>query len=440
MDSARLLLLGVSHRTAPLEVREALAFAPAQVKEALDVARRDGVLHESLILSTCNRTEVYALSADPERAEAYVRDLVRRLKGSDFLQPGPHRYRHQDRETVAHLFRVAAGVDSMVLGEPQILGQVKDALDLGTEGRAVGPFIGRLLMEAVRVGKRARAETEIGAGAVSVASAAVALTRKIFSDLAGKRVLVVGAGETGRLAARHFAEQRPAEIVIVNRTLERAESLAAELDGRALPLSALPEALARADVLVTATGSPGPLISAEHLRLAMRERGRRPMVVMDIAVPRDVDPAAARLDNVFLHSIDALRALVDQNLTRRRHAVPRVLAIVDEEVARFFDWVRALGVTPVVRALREHFESLREAELERHRKHFDPALHARLDALTRALVNKLLHQPTTAIKGFDRSTHEGLLRLDAARELFGLALAEEPSPETEGAELRARAG
>lgn len=415
-----LLVVGLSHRTAPLEVRESIVFEPEQVLEALRSTRADEVLHETMILSTCNRTEVYSLSSDPTRAEAYVREFVSRFKGNDAMHARDYSYAYRDRETARHLFRVAAGIDSMVLGEAEILGQVKEAYNLACEGGSAGVLLNRLLSAALRVGKRARAETAIGAGAVSIASAAVALTTKIFSDLSDKRILVVGAGDTGSLAARHFAKLRPAGLLIANRTLESAVAVAEELSGNALPLAELASALAVADVVVCATRFPGALIDADLVRRVMRPRGDRPLVIVDIAVPRNVDPAVDRLDSVFSYSIDALQTIVDANLVRRRREVPRVEAIIDEEVDSFFKWVRSLEVTPVVRALRERFEQIRAEEVRRHERDFDGAARERLDALTQGLVNKLLHGPTVRIKQFDLDSEDGLVRLDTVRDLFGL--------------------
>lgn len=419
-----LQVVGMSHRTAPIDAREALAFEPAQVRDALRLAKEEDALRETLILSTCNRTEAYCLAADPERAEARLRDLVSRLKGRDLLGPGPHRYLHRQVEAVRHLLRVASGLDSMVLGEMQILGQVKDAHSLAREAGATGPVLDRLLGSALHAGKRARAETEIGAGAVSVASAAVALATKVFGDLGRRHVLVVGAGETGRLAARHFGESRPARLLIANRTLAKAEELAAELGGEALPLGALPEALSRVDVVVCATRAPGVVISEELVRRVVRERPDRPLVLVDIAVPRDVDPAVARLENVFLYPIDAVETLVDQNLARRRREVPRVEAIVEEETERFLAWMRSLGAVPLLRELREHFERVRAEEVGKSLKHFSLAEQERIEHLTKALINKLLHLPTTRLKALDPASEAGLARLHVVRELFDLGAGE----------------
>jgi glutamyl-tRNA reductase len=243
---------------------------------------------------------------------------------------------------------------------------------------------------------------------------------RIFSDLSEKKVLLVGAGETGRLAAKHFAEAHPAKILIANRTFDKARAIADELGGEAIPLEALPGAIQQADVVVCATRAPGVMIDARMVKHAMRERGSRSLVFVDIAVPRDVDPAVAKLDNVFLYSIDALQTIVDQNLARRRREAPRVEAIVAEEVDRFFQWMRSLEATPIVRQLCDRFEKIRAEELQRHLSHLPNADRERLEALTKGIVNKLLHNPITRIKAFDLESEDGLIRLDAVRELFAL--------------------
>jgi glutamyl-tRNA reductase len=431
MSQPELVVVGCNHKTAPLEVRESLTFAPEQVREALRLARGEKVLQETMILSTCNRTEFYSLSTDPARAEAYVREMVSRFKGSDLLGAGPYSYTYRERDMVRHLFRVAAGLDSMMLGEMQILGQVKDAYELACEGGGAGLFLHRLLASAFRTGKRARTETEIGAGAVSFASAAVSLTTKIFSELTDKRVLVIGAGEFGRLAAQHFASEKPAALMITNRTPERAKALADELGGELVPYGDLFPSVVRADVVVCATRAPGPVITTDLARRAMRERAGRVLVCVDLAMPRDVDPAVAKLDNVFVYALEALKTIMEQNLSRRRREVPRVEGIVEDEVEKFFLWARSLEVTPVVRELRERFEAIRQEELRKHMSQFREDQRGHVEALTRSLVNKLLHHPTTRIKGFDLESEDGLVRLDAVRELFDLQAKDAPGPITD---------
>jgi glutamyl-tRNA reductase len=412
-------MLGVNHRSAPVERRELIALSLEEGRLALRGLAADAGLSECALLSTCNRTEIYAFSSDVDAAERSIRAGFVKLRGADLLEPGPHRYRLLGPEAASHLMRVAGGVDSMVLGEMQILGQVKDAYALAREEGALGVRMDKLMATAVRAGKRARAETAIGAGAVSVASAAVSLAAKVFDDLSGRSVVVVGAGETGRLAGQHFAERSPGRLRIANRTPERAAAVAAELNGEGVPLTELGAALADADVAVCATGSPAPVVTPEMVAKAMRRRPNRPLVLIDIAVPRNVDPAAER-ENVFLYAIDALQTIVDQSLARRRREVPRVEEIVREECDRYFGWLRGLDATPVLRELREHFERVRVAEVRKSLRHFSKDEQDRVERLTRSLVNKLLHLPTTRLKTIEPGSPTGLTRLDTVRELFGL--------------------
>jgi glutamyl-tRNA reductase len=409
-----LMLLGVNHRTAGVAERERLAYDDEQARAAL--AARGEALPEAFILSTCNRVEVYGFSPSPEEAAARLRQMLGRAASA----PASGRHEASGVDAARHLLRVAAGLDSMVLGEMQILGQVKEAWDRARSAGSVGPQLDRLLATAVHVGKRARAETAIGTGAVSVASAAVTLATRVLADLDERRVLVVGAGQTGGLVARHFAERRPREILVASRRLERAEALAAAVGGRALGIEALEPALAEADVAVSATSASGVVVTREAVERAMRGRGDRPLVIVDIAVPRDVEPSVAEIDNVFLHPIDALRAVVDRSLARRRAEVPRVEAIVEQECHSLFEWLRGRDATPVVRELREHFERVRTAELERSLRHFPESERERVERLTRSLINKLLHLPTTRLKDCTCGPERGRDRIAAARELFAL--------------------
>jgi glutamyl-tRNA reductase len=421
----------VNHRTAPVELRERLAFSPEETHASLRELCASPAIEEAMLLSTCNRTEVYVLSPEAAAGEGEVRAKLQSAKGADLLAPGDHRYLLRHREAARQLLRVTTGLDSMVLGEMQILGQVKSAFALAREAGAAGRRLERLLAVAIHAGKRSRAETEIGAGSVSVASAAVSLAAKVFGELKQRRVLVVGAGQTGALAARHFAEQHPEELLIANRGLERAETVAKELGARALPLASLSEVLPSADVVLCATRSVGSVITDTMVKDAMAERPRRPLLLVDLAVPRDIEPAAAGRDNVFLYPIDALRTIVDRNLARRQGEVPRVEAIVEEECDRYFEWLTGLGVAPVVRELRDVFESMRAAEVSKSLKHFSPGERERVERLTKALVNKLLHRPTTQIKAIDIGSERGLDRLDTVRDLFGLSGEGHDGPETE---------
>jgi glutamyl-tRNA reductase len=413
-------MLGTSHRTADLATRESLAFSPEEAKDLLREAVGGATVHEAAALCTCNRTELYAVVDDVESAAMCVREAVRRRRPGDPLAPGEALSPRVGAEAALHLHRVAAGLDSMGVGEKQVLGQVKQAWCDARGADALGSVLDKLFASAVHAGKRARTETEIDAGAVSLASAAVALAGKVCGDLEGRDLAVVGAGETARLAAVHFAERRPSRLRIVNRTRERALALAADVGAEAWPLERLLEVLAEADVVAFATRAPHAIARAGEVAAALRHRPHRPLVLLDLAVPRDVEPEAGTLESVFLYPIDALRGLVDQSLARRRREVPRAEAIALEECGRFLAWWRGLGATPVVRELREHFERVRAEEVARSRRHFSPQEHERFDRLTQSLVNKLLHLPTTRLKSMDAASREGARRLDAVRELFAL--------------------
>lgn len=416
-----ILVCGVSHKTAPAELREALVFAPDELATTLP-GLVGGAVGELAVVSTCNRTELYACAREPAAAARALCAQLSRLKGV-VVAPGSPLYVLTGIEAARHLFRVAAGLDSLVLGEQEILGQVRDAAALARQAGSAGPILDRLFSAALHLGKRAHTETRIGAGAVSVASAAVALAAKVFGDLSGRSVLVVGAGETGRLAAQRFRERAPGSLLIANRTIEKAERLAAALAGQALPLGRLAQALATADVVVCATRSPGYVIDAAMVAHAMRQRPQRPLVLLDIAAPRDVDPAAGRVDNVFVHAMDALRTVVDQGLARRQAEVPRVLALVEQESLHFQEWLEGREAAPLLRQLRDHFERVRAEEVGKSLPRFQPADRELVERVTKSIVNKLLHLPTTRLKAADAAAAERSERAHVLRELFALGRA-----------------
>jgi glutamyl-tRNA reductase len=416
-----LLLLGVNHRTASLADREALALEPEAIARLLIDLVGHGTIDEALVLSTCNRTEFYAVADDLAQAAERVRASVARLKGVQLAEPGASVYQHSGNAASRHLFRVASGLDSMVVGETQILSQVKDAFALARDSGATGPILDRLIESALRAGKRARTETGIGAGVVSVASAACELARRSMPTIEDCRVVVIGAGETSRLAAQHLGRYFPGAVTIVNRSRDRGIALALEVGGRALPLDQLADAVANADLVVSATRAPGTLLSAAVVAQAMAGRAR-PMTIIDLAVPRDVDAEAAAIPSVTLHSIDAIQTVVERSLAQRASEMPRVEAIVQEEMLKFDGWRRSLDAMPVVRDLREHFERVRLEELDRALGNASGEERARADRLTRALVNRLLHLPTVRLKDVDPASDEGASRLRAARELFALGV------------------
>ncbi|MDE3154142.1 MAG: glutamyl-tRNA reductase [Acidobacteriota bacterium] len=419
----QILLVGVSHRTAPIDIRERLDFSSRGLDQALHelMARRIG--REAVVLSTCNRAEIYVACDSAERTKRELGAFI-----SDFheVPPAaltPHLYDKVDAEAVQHLFRVAAGLDSLVVGEPQILGQVKDAFSVAGDQGAAGPLLTRLFHSSFVVGKRVRAETALAEGAVSVSYAAVSLAKKIFGRLQGRRVLVVGAGEMGKLTAVHLKAQGIEEIVITSRTLAHAEALAAEIpESQPVPWERLSDELARADIVVSATGAPRPILDRARIAEATGAGRRRPLFIIDIALPRDVDPAAGDIAQVFLYNIDDLQAIVQENLSRRSSEVTSANTIVDEEVEKFAAWVRARSAVPTVVALRQRFEAIRQSELQRLEPKLaglSPDARARVDEITRLLVEKLLIRPTEQLKALPDSDTMTLYA-DAVTRLFDL--------------------
>jgi glutamyl-tRNA reductase len=417
----RLFAVGVSHRTAPVELRETVDFARRGLPVALEALRQRNLAPETVVLSTCNRAEIYAGAESEAAAESFGR-FIGEFNGVSWETLAPHLVTYRGSEAVDHLFRVAAGLDSLVVGEPQILGQVKEAFSAAAELKATGALTHRLFTTAFSVGKRVRSETGLGEGAVSVSYAAIALARKIFGRLKGLHVLILGAGEMATLTGTHLRAQEVGQLTIASRTLSSAESLAADLHGQAVPWSSLPPALSAADIVVTATGSPEVVLTRARVEEAMRPRRGRPLFVIDIAVPRDVDPEVGALDQVFLYNIDDLQGIVKENLARRTTEVQRAETIVREEVDRFRAWMQSRGVVPTVVALRQQFEAIRRAELQRLEPKLaslPPEARARVDEITHLIVEKLLLTPTEQLKGADDEAM-ALAYADALNRLFKL--------------------
>jgi glutamyl-tRNA reductase len=416
-------VLGVSHHTAPVEVRERMVFSPEEAREAMTALAHQGAT-EVVVLTTCNRTEFYLTGGDAD-VPAGVERLLAERAGMSREEVACHLYRHHAGAAAEHLFRVTSSLDSMIVGEAQIQGQVKAALRDAraiASPRVVGPVLGRLFEHAAAVGARVRTETDLGEGAASVASAAVQLARKIFGSLAGRRALVVGAGEMSKLALTAFAAEGVSDIGVANRSAVAAAELAHRVGGRAVDYGAVWSELDRVDIVVTATGAPHRILDAERLRSALPGGPRRPILLLDIALPRDVDGSVAELENVFLYDIDDLQQIVGDNLERRRSAIPRAERIVTEEVARYGEWLASLEVVPVVRSIRSRAEDLRAAETERalaRLAHLDPSDRAEVERLTRQLLAKLIHDPTVRLKEA-AGNGGGAALVEAARYLFGV--------------------
>lgn len=415
-----ILCAGINHTTAPVELREKLWFSNEESQELLK-RLLEHVAKECVVVSTCNRTELYVV---PQSNTGDLR-LWQHLaagKSATGLVAMEHFYEYSSEAAVHQLMKVSTGIDSMALGDVQILGQVKEAFAQSQELRTIGPILSRLFSAALHAGKRARAETEIGEGAVSISYAAAELSSKIFEDLSTKTALLIGAGETGELTAKHLRGRHLGSLLITNRTTERAESLALALDGSVIAFDKLREGLKRADIVISCVAGPGHVLSKSDLTRTIRERGNRPLVIIDIGVPRNIDPEARRIDNVFLHDIDTLQHIIDRNLDHRLAEVPHVEQIIREELSQFQQWYAALDVAPTIQRLREQFEEIRTSEIEKNQHRFDPKTREEVDLLTKRIINKILHAPMMNLRnGSQEGTADLIMRkLDILRHLFGL--------------------
>jgi glutamyl-tRNA reductase len=422
----KILLTGLNHKTAPVELRERLAIAPERLAEETRSLLTHHGISEALILSTCNRVELLVCyeDSDPRLAE-----YLNRRFSVDAQSLQPHLYEHHEIEAVRHLFHVASSLDSMVVGEPQILGQVKESYTAARAVGAVGTNLERLLQGAFAAAKKVRTETQIGSSSVSIASVAVDLARKIFGSLEGKRVLLVGAGKMSELAARHLIRQGAGSILIANRTHERAVQMAQKFDGHVVRFDDLYGRADEADILITSTGSPEFLFRVPHAQHFLHRRRNRPMFFIDIAVPRDVDPAINRLDGIFLYDIDDLQSVAVSHLSDRSREAQRAESILEQELARYQRRVETLDVVPTLVDLQASAEGIRQAELRRAQSRLqslNPAQLSAVEALTRGLMNKFLHQPLQALKAAAR---EGdLATIDAIRAAFQPSESREAAP------------
>ncbi|MCE1227193.1 MAG: glutamyl-tRNA reductase [Geobacteraceae bacterium] len=419
-----IIVVGLSHKTASVDIREKVAFSPNSIEKPLrELVSLDGIV-EGVIVSTCNRVEIYATTRDIAGGIARIRRFIADYHHLAYNLLEPHLYSYHGEEAIRHVFRVASSLDSMVVGEPQILGQIKTSYGYAAEYKSSGIILNRFLHKAFSVAKRVRTETKIASSAVSVSFAAVELARKIFGNLNDKTVLLIGAGEMCELAARHFLTNGAKGVMVTNRTFERAQKLADEFSGEAIPFDELFLHLHKADIVLTSTGAPHAIITPPDLEEVIKRRRMRPMFLIDIAVPRDIDPAVNEMDAVYLYDMDDLQQVVAANLEGRMQEADKAEAIIAEEIIQFYKWVGTLEVTPTIVALRNRFDELRRAELERTLagwKDAPPDAEKRLEALTSAFMNKLLHQPTVVLKKAGQGNRNDLY-LDALRALFDLEL------------------
>jgi glutamyl-tRNA reductase len=417
MKAAMVRAIGISHKTAPVEARERLALSGAELPALLgELKERYGT---GYALSTCNRTEIYVSDAMGRVSDGSLASLLADFKGVGARELEGSLYTLEDSEAVRHLFRVACGVDSMVIGEAQILGQVRTAMSAAHNADSIDAVLSKLLHMAIRVGRRARHETAIARYSTSISTLAVRLARRLLGELNEHTVLVVSAGEAGKLAARTLVDSGVARLLVVNRDAERAAELAGLLGGVAVPFAKLAEALSQADIVISSSGATRYLVTRDLAAEALALRDGKPMMFIDIAVPRDVDPEIRNLANAHLFDIDDLQSLAEDNIREREKEVERVQAMVDEEVERFAHWWRSLDVVPTISALRQRADEIRRAELSRTLTRM-PDLsdddRERLDALTRAMMKKLLHEPIARLRDPERGRQETA----AVRHLFGL--------------------
>jgi len=435
--SSGLIALGISHKTAPLPLRERLALPEGRAAGVLRDLVAHPEIHEAVAISTCNRTEIYLVASDPVDAESAALSALSRQAGIPPTELLGSLYSPREMDAARHLFSVAAGLESMIVGEAEIQGQVKRAYELALVEGATGPITNRLFRDALATGKRARTETAISRARVSVSSVAVELARGTLGELDSRRVLVIGAGENGELTAKALRERGVETVFVANRRYDRAIGLAQRFGGKAIRFDDLPRQLEDADIVVSSTASPHQIVGREELELVMESRGGRPLLLIDIAVPRDIEPSVRELPGVTLFDMDDLQREVARNLDARESEAAHVRAIVEQEVERFGDWLASLDVVPTIAALRERGEEIVQRVLRENESRWESlgeADRARVELLARTIVGRMLHEPTLRMKG---AAERGgsYVQLQALRELFGL---EPEAPDYEvGSEPRA---
>ena len=417
-----LFAAGLSHKNAPVALRERLAVDDDKLRELLRDTAAAGVLQEAVLLSTCNRVEIYGVADTSGAARTVIFGALCRQRGVPPATVEPLLYTHEADDAIRHAFRVAASLDSMMIGEPQILGQVKDAFALAQSCETVGPALHTLFTQAFAVAKRVRTETEIARHAVSVSFAAVELAKKIFAGLSGRAVLLLGAGKMGELAAKHLVEHGAFPIYVVNRTWSRAQAMARALSGTAVPFEELPAALAAVDIVVTSTGATAPIVTREMVARVMHGRSARPLFFIDIAVPRDVEPGVDALEDVYCYDIDDLKQVVDSNIRERLREAQRAEALIEREVTKFKARLGDVEVIPTIVSLRERLEEIRTGEVRKTLARLPdatPETRAAIEALSAAIVNKVLHAPITKLRESSRAgSHRSWL--EVVHELFAL--------------------
>jgi glutamyl-tRNA reductase len=418
----RIILIGLNHKTAPVNIRECLAFSQDETRSALAELGAMATVEEAMLFSTCNRVELLIISKERQNAEEQAKAFLAQFKQLPLADFESSLYQHRGEAAIRHVFRVGASLDSMVVGEPQILGQIKAAYRTATEEKTSGVILNRLLHKAFFIAKRIRTETGIGDSAVSISYAAIELGRKIFGDLEGKQVLLIGAGEMAELAVEHLIRHRSGRIFVANRTFERGVELAASYKGTAIRIEEVPDYLRRVDIIISSTGAKDFILQKQHVKAVMRGRRNRPIFFIDIAVPRDIDPAINTLNNAYVYDIDDLKDVVEENIEDRNREAMKAERIIDEAVINFRQWFQGLGVVPTIKALRAKVQSMARDEVRKTLQqmgHLSAKDQEAIQRMTESLTNKILHEPTRYLKSNgcqkDRATS-----LDIARKIFGL--------------------
>ncbi|MHB8338752.1 MAG: glutamyl-tRNA reductase [Ignavibacteriaceae bacterium] len=427
-----IIAISINHKTAPVEVREAVYLSNEEIKN-LTHSIKNSLFNEGLIVTTCNRTEIYGIPANQNLSHQEIQNALLNFKSVTGLKPEHFQY-FSSANAIKHLFSVATGIDSLLIGDNQIFKQVKDSFQAAEDLNFTGFLMKRIFDSTVKAGRRAISETGISEGAVTVSYAAVQLIEKIFSNLSKKSALVIGAGETGEIAAKHLRERGIGNLTITNRTYERAEKLAENLSAKILPFGNFKDSLHEFDIVLSATSSDSLILTKADVHAAMKKRNYNSLVLMDIAIPRDIDPETKNIDYVFYNDIDSLNIIVQQNLTKRKEEIPKVEKIIEEELNAFLSWFNSLEVAPTIKNLRDYFEAIRLEEVEKNKNRFSSEDQEKLEIITKRIINKILHHPTVELKKYTESganSDEAAQKVSIVRELFGMIKDDEKEDQRE---------
>lgn len=425
-----ILVVGLNHKTAPIEVREKVAFDGPKLNEAIDALKKSATVKENIILSTCNRVEIYAGVNNIDSGIEGIKDFISDFHNVPKELLDKSLYIHKGPDAVRHMYRVASSLDSMIVGEPQILGQLKDAYDAALNNKSTGVFLNKLMRKSVSVAKRIRTETKIAESAVSISFAAVELAKKIFDDLSTKSFMLIGAGEMAELAARHLINNGVKDVYVTNRTTSRAEELAHEFQGKVVLFDHFIQELLHTDIVICSTGAPHYILMKDQAHATMKERKQKPMFIIDISVPRNIDPDINDLDNIYLYDVDNLQGIVEVNIQERAKEAEKAEEIVEEEIGSFLNWNASLAATPTIVALRNMAEEIRKAEIEKIFKKLGPVEEKTIrsiEQLSSSIVNKLIHPPTAALKSEEEDREQ---MLDIVQKLFKLEIESDNNDKT----------